>query len=104
MPVIKKPRNPESSRHSELVAALAAELARGALEGPTEAPQIIEEEQRGNYLHVTVIWDAWTDVAHEDRGRIIMDAYAQRRPTDVNRITLALGLTKAEAERLGVHA
>lgn len=33
-----------------------------------------------------------------------MDAYEQQRRADVTRIIVALGLTHAEAERLGVHA
>jgi len=33
-----------------------------------------------------------------------MDAYQQQRHDDVAKVTVALGLTRAEAERLGVHA
>ena len=104
MAVIKKPQTPESQHYRKLVAALGKELQRNQPTGPATAPQIIEEEQRGNFLHVTVIWDALNDVAREDRGRIIMDAYEQQRRADVTRITLALGLTHAEAEGLGVNA
>jgi hypothetical protein len=104
MAVIKKPQKPESSHYRSLVGKLAKELQRNEPTGPATAPQIIEEEQRGNFLHVTVIWDAWKGVVGEDRGRIIMDAYEQQRPADVTRITIALGLTHAEADRLGVHA
>lgn len=104
MPVIKKPQTPETPHYRKLVAALAKELHSNESTGPATAPQIIEEEERHNFLHVSVIWDAWNDVAPEDRGRIIMDAYEKERSADVSRITIALGLTHAEAERLGVHA
>jgi len=102
MPLIQKKFPPESAQHLSLVAGLAAELLRAAPAGPEGAPQIIEEEQRGGYFHVTVLWDAWKDVDHEERGRIIMDAYEQQRPTDVANITVALGLTHEDARRLGV--
>jgi len=100
MPVIKKPRTPESPRHLELVTALVRELNRDQPTGP--GPKIVEEEQRGNYLHIKVIWDEWKDLDYESRGRVIMDAYEQARPNEVTRITVALALTHAEAERLGI--
>ena len=104
MAVIKKSRIPETPRYRELVAALAKELQRDQPTGPADAPQIVEEEQRSGFLHVAVIWDNWQDVDRADRGKVIMDAYQQQRVDDVAKITVALGLTHAEAERIGVHA
>jgi hypothetical protein len=48
-------------------------------------------------MYVQVVWDEWDDVSNEERGRIIMDAYEQARPDDLLRITMALGLTTADA-------
>ena len=104
MAVIKKSRIPEIPQYRALVAELAQELQRDQPTGPADAPQIVEEEQRGGFLHVAVIWDNWQDVERADRGKIIMDAYQQQRSDVVAKITVALGLTHAEAERLGVHA
>ena len=104
MPVIRKRLAPVSSVHSGLVRKLVAELRRNATTGLPTAPVVREDEQRGNYLHVTVIWDAWRRLGPEERGRMIMDAYERARPDDVLRITVAMGLTHAEAERLGVSA
>jgi len=87
-----------------MTAALVAELQHDAPTGPPGAPQIVEEENRRHMLHVTVIWDEWGDVAPEQRGKIIMDAYEQVRQEDLPRITVALGLTHSEAERIGVDA
>jgi len=120
MAVIKKPQTPESPHYSELVATLAKELQRNQPTGPPTAPQIIEEEQRGSFLHVTVIWDAWNDVEREDRGRLIMDAYekqrhadhrcprldtrrspAPRRPRLAKRISASICSRKAKAHRAG---
>ena len=100
MPVIRKKLEPESPRHQELVKALKDELRRDQPAGA--GPVIEEEEQRGNRIHVQVVWDEWDDVSNEERGRIIMDAYEQARPDDLPRITIALGLTTAEARKLGV--
>lgn len=102
MPLIKKPYPPESVEHQSLVAELAAELRRNDASGPENAPKIIEEEQYGGFIHVTVLWDAWKTVEKEERGRIIMDAYDQERHADIPRITVALGLTNEEAQRLGI--
>jgi hypothetical protein len=87
-----------------LTQALVAELQRGAPTGPPNAPQIVEEENRRHMMHVTVIWDEWRDIAPEQRGKIIMDAYEQAQRDDLLRITVAMGLTHEEAERLGVTA
>lgn len=75
MPVIRKKIGPESPRHQQLVKALADELRKNQPEGT--GPQIEEEEQRDNRIHVQVVWDKWADVSYEERGRIIMKAYEQ---------------------------
>jgi len=102
MPVIRKPLPPESAEHVKFVAELAAELQRADPTGPEDAPRIVEEEQHGGFFHVHVLWEAWKDVGHKERSRIIMDAYEKQRPADVVRITGALGLTHEDARRLGV--
>ena len=109
MPVTKHPLAPTPAAHLRLVRRLAAELAADAPASPAapNAPDIEEYEQRGNYLQVQVTWDDrdWAKLNPEARGRVIMDAYEAARPIeDVLRITVALGLTHAEAERLRVSA
>lgn len=55
-------------------------------------------------IHVTVIWDRWGDVAPEDRSRIILDAYERvRGPESILNPSAALGLTHADAKKLGVE-
>lgn len=98
MPITRKTLKPSSSAYQDVVNALVAELT----DQSTTGPQIIEEEQFGGYLHVTVIWDAWNGLSPEERGRAIMDAYERTQPADILRITIALGLTSAEAKHLGV--
>jgi len=104
MPVIRKEKQPESPQHNELVKRLVAELQRNQpAGGPPDAPIIVEDVERNNFMRVTVLWDDWKDIAPEARGRIIMDAYEQQRPQDVINITMALGSTPNDAERLGIR-
>jgi len=54
--------------------------------------------------HLFVIWDRWGDLNQQDRSEIIMDAYAQTlSEDDVLQVTVAMGLTVKEAERMGIH-
>ena len=98
MPIEHRKLRPDPPGYAALVARLEDELAGRS----TTGPQIVEEEQFGNRIHVKVIWDAWKDLPPEERGRAIMDAYEHVRPEDAPRITIALGLTPLEAGRLGV--
>lgn len=100
MPIETRQLKPDPPGYAALVTKLERELDGRSKTGP----RIIEEEQFGNRLHVTVIWDDWKALPPEERGRAIMDAYDHVRHADVLRITIALGLTPAEAERLGIAA
>ena len=94
--------------HQDLIEAIAAELkaADGAAPPTADsgAPEILEEESAlSPRLQVTVLWDAWKDVGLEARGGIIREAYKTARgETAMKTISRALGLTHAEAARLGM--
>jgi hypothetical protein len=100
MPVERRKMIPDPPAYQSLVNKLAAELVENTANGPS----VIEEEQFGNRIHVTVIWDAWSALSPEDRGRAIMDAYQKVRPDEVLQITIAMGLTKADADKLKIPA
>ncbi len=87
------------------VDAIAQELHLMRPDGDPEAPLIIEEQTRlTDRIHVTVIWDLWGKVAPEDRSRIILDAYERvRGASAILTLSAALGLTHAEAKKLGVE-
>jgi hypothetical protein len=91
--------------HPELVKILAEEMLKEGVSSTPATPTIYEEEQRyGDYMHVTVIWDAWEHVPRDERGAIILDAYVVAgRQAELPRITFALGLTKKEADNLNLH-
>jgi hypothetical protein len=50
-------------------------------------------------LNVTVVWQAWSDLGHQARSDIIVDAY---RRMGVEKIPIALGLTFEEAISSGL--
>jgi hypothetical protein len=102
MPVIRKSKPSEPPRHAELTALLVTELQNAAATGPETAPLIVEDENRRGTLHVQVVWDEFDEIAPEQRGKIIMDAYEEARPDELSRITIAMGLTHKEATRLGI--
>lgn len=88
-----------------LVEAIAQELRLEQAEGSPDAPLIIEEDAPySERIHVTVIWDRWAQVNPEDRSRVIVEAYEQvRGPGTFLTLTSALGLTHADAKKLGVE-
>ena len=68
-------------------------------------PVILEESGRANQpLRVYVVWDDWKDLEGVERSEIIMDAYEARYGKDkaVN-VTVAMGLTPIEADRMGIQ-
>ena len=101
MPRSERPSKPAHS-HPEMVATLVEELGKVGISDTPDVPTIYEEPQRPrDYLHVTVVWNKWKGVPTEERGAIILDAYEQSSMKDkLSRITLALGVTPGEAERL----
>lgn len=85
---------------------LAAELKPGqavSYQSPELTPEIfILESPNSNSIQVTVVGEFWTDVPEVQRPSIILDAFAKAgRRGDVKRITVAMGLTRDEADGLG---
>lgn len=64
---------------------------------PQTAPTIIEEPGQFDRIGVTVLWDEWTELSGEERGRVIMKAYEIAKGADfIRKIGLALGLTHSQ--------
>ncbi len=91
-------------RAGELQDRLARELTTPSAD-PNAQPIIIAEppEGQGPITRLFVIWDEWAPLSQQDRSEIIMDAYtrAKGQPEAV-RISVAMGLTAAEAARMGI--
>ena len=87
------------------VEAITQELRLEQAEGSPDAPLIIEEDAPySERIHVTVIWDRWAQIGPQERSQIIVEAYEQvRGPGTFLTLTSALGLTHADAKKLGVE-
>ena len=75
-----------------------------------DAPVLIEDEQPIRFgtgqkpIHIYVVWDRWQDLSQQERSEIVMDAYEATHPLDdIVRVTLAMGLTKGEARKMGLR-
>ena len=55
-------------------------------------------------IHIYVIWDEWVELPQIERSEIIMNAYKETHQLpDVIRVTFAMGLTAAEAHKMGLN-
>jgi hypothetical protein len=89
--------------YPELVEKLALEITKESVKDFSSEDEILIREERTPYdtYHITVGWDAWENIEKDVRGRIILDAYEQALgETESNKVTLVLGLTKAEANEI----
>jgi hypothetical protein len=66
-------------------------------------PDIVIESPHPSTVHLYVIWSKWDELEQMVRSRIILDAYSEAKgEEEVDKVTVAMGLTPSEAERLGV--
>jgi hypothetical protein len=70
--------------------------------GAQPLPDILEEKDTGNrVVHVTVTWDEWSDLDAQTRSELIVDALqVVKGQAAIVDLSLAMGLTSAEAARL----
>jgi hypothetical protein len=98
-------------KHEQLVNALSRELQHPVQtensEPPVDkaGPTIFEEATYLGRLGVTVVWDEWTEISPEARGRIILDAYRQTFGEDTARnVGVAIGFTTTQFDRMRAQA
>jgi len=66
------------------------------------AAPFINIERPGTSTHLLVIWDEWHDLSQQDRSYLILRAYEAAAGADAaTEVSVAMGLTSAEAERFG---
>jgi hypothetical protein len=84
---------------------LVDELAQ-ELKASSESGQPVIDEQHfpgTGKIGVTVLWEKWVSVPHEDRAETILRAYEKAEGKDVRqRIAFAVGLTFPEAFEAGM--
>ncbi len=104
MPVERRKHARVAEGHDDLKAILVDELVKNSPEGAPDDPYIvIEEIPLSDSLHVAVVWDRWQGVDPEERGRVILEAFGEAMgETEMLRVTMAMGLTREEAERLNI--
>jgi hypothetical protein len=98
-----------ASQHRDLVDRLADELKEPeqvldmGKDLPLKDELVIEETPGygpGRYM-ISVVWQAWENLAPEERGQVILDAIAETRGEEHRlKVGLALGLTPDEYQRL----
>lgn len=91
-----------SDEAARLVSRLADELRQPA---PGEAQPLIllEGGDAEHPQHIYVIWDEWRDISGIERSEVIMEAFEHAKGKDrCLDVTLAMGLTSAEAKRLNI--
>jgi hypothetical protein len=71
-------------------------------------PIIVLEGGKGQPLHIYVIWDKWQGLDQQARSEIIMDVVENLSGDDLipdlSLVTVAMGLTAEEANRMGIDA
>jgi hypothetical protein len=104
MPVKQITRKSSFQEQQELLDKLVAEWHSS--NSAAEQPLILEERDTPDkYIHVYVIWDEWAHLDQLQRGELVMEAFERRYGhAEANRVTVTMGLTSAEAHRLGIHA
>lgn len=102
MPVKKLIRVPASAEAATLRSRLVDDWRNAA--SNAAQPVILEEGGGANQpLHLYVIWDDWSELSMVERSEIIMDAYEEIHGAGSGmHVTVAMGLTSAEADRLGI--
>ncbi|MCK4342467.1 MAG: hypothetical protein KAY37_12175 [Phycisphaerae bacterium] len=68
-------------------------------------PIIIEENAvPSRPIHIYVIWSDWAELSQRERSEIIMDTYQDLRGAEASlRVTVAMGLTPDDAQRLNIQ-
>jgi hypothetical protein len=67
-----------------------------------EAEDSLRPQQAPTNLYV--IWNAWQNLSQKQRSEMLLDVYSDVKGISAARnVTLAMGLTPAEASRLGIN-
>ena len=92
----------------KLVPDASASRLRQMLASEFHQPQpgyvqpLISMTRSGERTHLVVVWDEWKGLSQQERSEIIMRAFADEHgQNSALSVSVAMGLTSAEAERLG---
>ena len=101
MPVRRGLSKIRSLAAPDLEDRLVRELEHPSDEGQ---PLVVEEPPEPFPVsRLVVIWDDWAELGQQDRSEIILRAYERVHGQEATlRITVAMGLTSPEAQRMGI--
>jgi hypothetical protein len=100
MPVRDTLKSKQVPGEQELLDELKTELKAPKQSGE---PDIVVERPNSSTVHLYVIWSKWEHLEQMVRSRIILDAYEEAKgKKEAMKVTVAMGLTREEADRLGV--
>lgn len=86
-----------------LEARLQQELEAPSSDENTQPIILAEPSEPAPISRLFVIWDDWAEISLQDRSEIIMNAYLRAKGQQAAlRISVAMGLTLAEAKRMGI--
>lgn len=95
----KKRTSPEKE---QLLKQLTDEWQNPSEEEAGKPVIVLDEDSSGT--HVYVVWDQWRSIPAQERSEIIMDAAETvLDPDKTLEITVAMGLTKDEAETMDIE-
>lgn len=104
MPVREYTEPPRTIEATRLLQQLVSEWDDPSQQDDPQTPVILVQRRDSmNALHVYVVWDSWADMDQVERSEIIMDACEQHLGRDDTlKVTVAMGLTRDEATRMGI--
>jgi len=99
--VIRKPRSSSAALRPDLKRRLVEEWREVGTQEPR--PTIVrEEDDEGHVVHVYVVWNEWGDLNQEERSELITEAYWEVFDVAGLALTVAMGVTPAEAKRMNL--
>jgi len=102
MAILQRTSAVDTDRSEELTHRLLIEW-QAPHDGVDEPLIVLEAPAAGaTPNHVYVIWQEWSDLAPTIRSRVILKAYETIYGADVVNVTIAMGLTKSEADDIGL--
>ena len=94
---------PRSDDVQKLAERLQAEVEHPSPDENAQPIIVAEPPSPAPISRLFVIWDEWGSLSLQDRSEIIMTAYqAAKGDTDALAVSVAMGLTPQEAQRLGI--
>lgn len=94
---------PKTPIYESFTRRLAEEI-KNPQAGMAEPVIVLENQGQQTPAHLYVIWSEWGQLTQLERSEIALEAYREAKGSDLaSHLRVALGLTAAEAERMGIE-